>query len=149
MAKDLYKLLGLPMDASAEDIAARLEGLDDPDAAEDVRAILGDPLRREAYDRCHAALLLIGRLRAELGLTRTVHWSAREFADYLPDRPDRPDRPVQNAGDRPPVPAAGPLFLAGRGSAPARDKAMARFILLMTGLVIGVTCISTLLFSME
>lgn len=136
MTRDLYRLLGVSRDASTTEIEERLEHMADPDAAGEIRAILDDPDRRAAYDHCHAALCLIGQLRADLRLTRTAHWSGREFADFCPD---------QGPMTRLPRPVSGP----GRSSCRGQGRQTAGLVLFLMGLMFGITCMGTWLITVD
>jgi len=79
--KNLYHMLNIDPNASAEQIAAALQlkpemGVYAP--------ILLDESRRSVYDRAHATLSVIGLLRHRLGLYSGDSWFQQNYPTYVP-----------------------------------------------------------------
>ena len=79
--KDFYAAMGLSADAADDTIRTALAKAP-ADMRADAEFILLDPRRRAVYDRNHALLTTIGRLRAHLGLSYTRFWARHEYKDF-------------------------------------------------------------------
>ena len=77
--RDLYRRLELEPTATAEEISAALEKLP---KGKPGASILLDEEKRELYDRTHATLKLIARLRFNLDLDKSDTWFLHEFPDF-------------------------------------------------------------------
>ena len=85
--RDLYKRLGISQAASEAEISAAIEACQHTALRAEASAVLSVQSRREEYDRLHALLCDIGRLRARLGLTHGQYWldSAANDFSLAPD----------------------------------------------------------------
>jgi hypothetical protein len=80
--KDLYKRLGVPIDASADEIRHAAAAIEEPQRGE-AEFILLAPRRRAVYDRNHRVLSTIADLRGRLGLALRPFWSHGDHRDFM------------------------------------------------------------------
>lgn len=73
--RDHYRLLGLQPSATAEELAVCLGGAPRDAEHDEAREVLLDPERRAAYDRSHANLRALTRVRARLDLESGPRWA--------------------------------------------------------------------------
>ena len=81
--KDLYKRLGLPIDAPEHQILTAIMTLKSEAEKENLIYILFDENRRGVYNRALLQVRRIGQLRADLNLTETPHWNSHIFQDFV------------------------------------------------------------------
>jgi hypothetical protein len=106
--KDLYKRLGIPPTASAEEIRVAIGVTDEAATREAAEFILLAPRRRTVYDRNHRVMTMIGQLRGRLAMGLRPFWSHGDHRDFT-----AASNPVAAAG------ASGRG--AGGGAAAGRD----------------------------
>ncbi|WP_346797227.1 hypothetical protein R5M92_01240 [Halomonas sp. Bachu 37] len=80
--RDLYQRLALAPDADEAAIGQALSRCQNSALKQDGEAVLQEPERRAEYDRLHATLSDIGRLRARLGLSHGAHWQGNVANDF-------------------------------------------------------------------
>ena len=80
--KDLYQAIKVPPDASAENIEKRIAKTSDQEDSKNAEYVLLNPERKRVYDRHHAELTKIGKIRHELGLSEAEHWDVPPFEDF-------------------------------------------------------------------
>jgi hypothetical protein len=81
--RDLYTRLSLGNNASEEKIRAAVSKSGSESFRSDASFVLLDKSRRAGYDRCRLSLLLITRIRSELGLQSVGDvWRSGTFTDF-------------------------------------------------------------------
>jgi hypothetical protein len=80
--RDLYKHLGIPPAASAEQIRSAIDAADPGTLSNAAKHVLLHPRRRPVYDRNHRLLTTIGHLRGRLALGMRPFWSHGHFHDF-------------------------------------------------------------------
>lgn len=80
--RDLYKRLGIDRAASAAEVSAAIDACQHTALKAEAAVVLDVKSRREEYDRLHALLCDIGRLRARLGLTHGSYWQGSVANDF-------------------------------------------------------------------
>ncbi|WP_148254497.1 hypothetical protein [Aidingimonas lacisalsi] len=80
--RDLYQRLGVDSRASDDTIRQAIDACKHNALKTDARTVLEVKSRREEYDRLHATLTDIGRLRARLGLTHGPYWQDNVANDF-------------------------------------------------------------------
>jgi hypothetical protein len=102
--KDLYRRLEIEPTATADEISAAIEKLPEAKAR---GSILLDSEKRELYDRAHATLKLIARLRFNLDLDMHDSWFIQQYPDFaIMPKPKLTDGATQSAL-QPEAPAKG------------------------------------------
>jgi hypothetical protein len=80
--KDLYKRLGIPPTASAEEIRVAIGVTNEAATREAAEFILLAPRRRTVYDRNHRVMTMIGQLRGRLAMGLRPFWSHGDHRDF-------------------------------------------------------------------
>ena len=87
---DYYSMLGLSSAASQDAIRERLMKVSSPNDREAIEHILLNPSRRKVYDKNWVTLKRIGRLRANMRMGNTEHWSGLKNKDFFAAKDDYP-----------------------------------------------------------
>lgn len=80
--RDLYKHLGVSDSATEEEIRDAVASCGNASIRRDCKFVLLNQSRRMAYDQLRSQLLMVGRLRAELGLSHSPHWHSALNSDF-------------------------------------------------------------------
>lgn len=80
--RNLYKRIGVSPDATDLEINRALSAVKHDQAHRDAKTVLLDPTKRKAYDRVHAVVSDIGKLRARVGLTQGKYWRGIVAEDF-------------------------------------------------------------------
>jgi len=80
--RDLYKRLGISVDGSESEIRTAITKTPHAGLRKDAEVVLLDSARRRVYDRIHAGLSDVGKLRARLGLNHSENWKGPAASDF-------------------------------------------------------------------
>lgn len=84
---DLYRRIGLAVQVEDQDVIERVIAVaarSDARSARAARHVLLNRERKAVYDRTRDALVLVGQLRANLGLSRSPNWLISDCSDFDP-----------------------------------------------------------------
>jgi hypothetical protein len=82
---DLYRRIGLPAETDDRAVIERAIAVtagSDARSARAARHVLLDRDRKSVYDRTRAAVMQVGKLRANLGLSRAPNWLVSDCSDF-------------------------------------------------------------------
>lgn len=80
--RDLYQRLDIASTASAAEVRLALDACQHTALKAEASVVLDVQSRRDEYDRLHALLCDIGRLRSRLGLTHGLYWQGSVANDF-------------------------------------------------------------------
>ena len=80
--RDLYKRLGIGIAATEAEVESAIATCQHTTLKSEAAVVLTVKSRREEYDKLHALLREIGRLRARLGLTHGQYWQGNVANDF-------------------------------------------------------------------